>query len=267
MSDSNDDQTHIETRADGLGSVATPGAEAFLPRALAHENAGKLIVVEGPDGSGRSTQIALLREWLEWRGYAVTTMGLKRSNLLGQDLGDLAKSNELQAQTRLLLYATDFYDQIERTVLPALRAGFIVLADRYTLTLKCRASVRSIATDYLDNLFDYTPEPDLCMTLSVPPEDCFYRLFSKRHQLSHWEFGGDLQGGANVYNAFMRYQQDLRQVLADQGEASGYMRVDGQASVLAVNERLREHVASVLDIEDMRYSPSEALRARWSPAH
>src|SRR5712664_824101 len=95
------------------------------------EITGSLIVIEGMDGSGRSTQIALLQEWLESEGFAVQTSGLRRSNLVGRDIDELLAKNAATRLTLALMYATDFFDQVEHRILPALRAGTIVLADRF----------------------------------------------------------------------------------------------------------------------------------------
>src|SRR5215510_8032125 len=97
--------------------------------------AGRLIVVEGADGSGRSTQIAKLVEWLEGSGHATVQVGLKRSTLVSEELDKAQEGNILSRTTLSLFYATDFADQLENVILPALRAGFIVLADRYIYTL------------------------------------------------------------------------------------------------------------------------------------
>src|SRR5881296_3398091 len=99
------------------------------------EITGNLIVIEGMDGSGRSTQIALLQEWLESEGFAVQTSGLRRSNLVGRDIDELLAKNAATRLTLALMYATDFFDQMEHRILPALRSGTVVLADRFIFTL------------------------------------------------------------------------------------------------------------------------------------
>ena len=113
---------------------------------------GTLIVVEGLDGSGRSTQITLLQEWLESEGFAVQTSGLRRSNLVGPDIDDLLAKNAVTRLTLALMYATDFFDQLERRIVPALRSGTVVLADRFIFTLIARSVVRGINRDYLTGL-------------------------------------------------------------------------------------------------------------------
>ena len=106
------------------------------------EISGSLIVIEGMDGSGRSTQIALLQEWLESEGFAVQTMGLRRSFLVGEDIDALLAENAVTRMTLALMYSTDLFDQLERRILPALRSGLVVLADRYIFTLIARSAGR-----------------------------------------------------------------------------------------------------------------------------
>src|ERR1044071_7847146 len=112
----------------------------FDPR----EISGTLIVIEGMDGSGRSTQISLLQEWLESEGFAVQTSGLRRSTLVGRDIDELLAKNAVTRLTLALMYCTDFFDQLEHRIVPALKSGTIVLADRYIFTLIARSVVREI---------------------------------------------------------------------------------------------------------------------------
>src|SRR5512137_35112 len=103
---------------------------------------GKLIVIEGADGSGRSSQVDLLRDFLESRGHATVNVGLRRSTLVSEELNEAKLGNVLSQTTRSLFYATDFADQLENRILPALRAGYVVLADRYIYSLMARDLVR-----------------------------------------------------------------------------------------------------------------------------
>jgi len=131
--------------------------------------AGKLIVVEGADGSGRSTQISRLGEWLEGCGYATAQVGLKRSTLVSEELDRAQQGNVLSRITFSLFYATDFADQLENIILPALKAGLIVLADRYIYTLMARDMVRGMEETWLRNLYGMAVEPDVVFYLNVAP--------------------------------------------------------------------------------------------------
>lgn len=245
------------------GAASRYDASDYLPGSLKEDFPGKLIVLEGPDGSGRSSHIKLLGEWLEWQGFAVQTMGLKRSKLLGEDLNSLGKNNELHHRTRVLLYATDFYDQIENRIVPALRAGFIVLADRYTLTLMARATSRGLDSEYMRGLYRYAPRPDLRLRLDISPRTAFHRLFSAKQALSHFEFGGDLHLAEGVFSSFVTYQEKLRTEFQELGETMAYRTIAGERSVVEVNRELREAVGFLLGVEDLHYTPSHALRSLW----
>src|SRR6202047_4612210 len=137
------------TNGNASKSVISAGASPRnyglpLPGVNDEEFGGSLIVIEGMDGSGRSTQISLLTEWLESEGFAVQTMGLRRAFLVAEDIDTLLAENSVTPMTLALMYGTDFFDQLERRILPALRSGLIVLADRYIFTLIARAAVRGL---------------------------------------------------------------------------------------------------------------------------
>src|SRR5215469_5049791 len=127
-----------ERSADAAAGIASRFYGTPMPGVAPEELSGSLIVIEGTDGSGRSTQISLLTEWLESEGFAVQTMGLRRSFLVGEDIDALLAENAVTRLTLGLMYSTDFFDQLERRILPALRSGLIVLADRYIFTLIAR---------------------------------------------------------------------------------------------------------------------------------
>src|SRR5215813_4777557 len=146
---------------------------------------GKLIVVEGADGSGRSTQIAMLVQWLEGCGHATVQVGLKRSTLVSEELEKAQEGNILSRTTLSLFYATDFADQLENIILPALKAGFIVLADRYIYTLMARGMDEA----WLKNLYGISVIPDAVFYLSVQPQELVQRNLAKNATLDYWESG------------------------------------------------------------------------------
>src|SRR6266702_6986006 len=170
------------------------------------ELTGTLVVVEGMDGSGRSTQIALLQEWLESEGFAVQTSGLRRSNLVGRDIDELLAKNAATRLTLALMYATDFFDQVEHRILPALRSGTVVLADRFIFTLIARGVVRGINRDYMSGLYAMSLRPHLTFWLNVRPETAFGREFRKAQAISYWEAGRDMSLSHDLYWSFIRYQ-------------------------------------------------------------
>ena len=227
------------------------------------EITGNLIVIEGMDGSGRSTQIALLQEWLESEGFAVQTSGLRRSNLVGRDIDELLAKNAVTRLTLALMYATDFFDQVEHRVLPALRSGTIVLADRFIFTLVARGVVRGINRDYLNGLYAMALRPHLTFWLNVRPETAFAREFKKAQAISYWEAGRDMSLSHDLYWSFIRYQTMIKREFEVMAKKHGFIELDGEASVSAVNKQLRQRIGEQLGIRTTKYTPSAALAHLW----
>ena len=234
-----------------------------LPGVNLEELGGSLIVLEGSDGSGRSTQISLLTEWLEGEGFAVETMGLRRSFLVGEDIDGLLAENSVTRTTLALMYSTDFFDQLERRILPALRSGLIVLADRYIFTLIARAAVRGIGRDYLHGIYDIALRPDLTFWLNVRPEVAFDREFKKSQTISYWESGRDMSLSNDLFQSFIRYQSMIKREFEYLSKRHGFLELDGEAEVSKVNALLRKHIASQLGIQNTSYKPSHALAHLW----
>src|SRR5438093_3681118 len=139
---------------------------------------GKLIVIEGTDGSGRSTQAFMLKEWLEVQGYAVVDTGWTRSKLIGQAITDAKAGHSLHRLTYCLMYATDLADRLEYQIIPALRSGFVVLADRYIYTAIARGIARGAERDWLRELFSFAVEPDLVLYLQLTVSDLVPRVLA-----------------------------------------------------------------------------------------
>jgi dTMP kinase len=234
-----------------------------LPGVNPQELSGSLFVVEGTDGSGRSTQIALLTEWLESEGFAVETMGLRRSSLVGEDIDALLAENTVTRTTVALMYSTDFFDQLERRILPALRSGLIVLADRYIFTLIARAAVRGLSRDYLHGIYEISLRPDLTFWLNVKPEVAFDREFKKSQTISYWESGRDMSLSSDLFQSFIRYQSMIKREFEYLSKRHGFIEVDGEGSVAEVNGALRKRIASHLGIRSTHYRPSHALSHLW----
>jgi dTMP kinase len=217
-----------------------------IPRCDVEQLAGRLIVVEGADGSGRSTQIAMLVEWLEGTGHATTQVGLKRSTLVSPELEQAQQGNILSRTTLSLFYATDFADQLENIILPALKAGFIVLADRYIYTLMARDMVRGMDDAWLKNLYGIALEPDAVFYLNVQPEELVQRSFAKNTALDYWESGMDLGLCRDMFDSFLTYQKMVEQVFRQLQRTYGFHIVDGMRSADAINSDLRKKISAVL---------------------
>jgi dTMP kinase len=207
---------------------------------------GNLIVLEGADGSGRSTQIALLTDWLERKGYAVVHVGLRRSELVGEELAAAKEGNVLSPRTLALFYATDFADQLENRIIPALRAGFVVLADRYIYTLMARDIVRGAENDWLHSVYSIAPVPDLVMYLRVAPERLLERYIYRGKQMDYWESGMDIGYSRDWYDSFIRYQTELYRVFTHMQREYGFKIVNGMGSREAVTRELQTHIESAI---------------------
>jgi len=207
---------------------------------------GKLIVVEGADGSGRSTQIARLVEWLEGCGHATVQVGLKRSTLVSEELDHAKAGNVLSRTTFSLFYATDFADQLDNIILPGLRSGRMVLADRYIYTLMVRDLVRGMDMAWLKNLYGIAPVPDAVFYLQVLPEDLVERNFAKNQALDFWESGMDMGLSRDMFDSFLKYQTLVAQKFKELQRTYGFTLVDGHRSADEINTELRKRIESVL---------------------
>ena len=169
---------------------------------------GRLVVIEGPDSVGRSTQIALLKEWLEDQGYAVLNTGLTRSDLAGRGIKRAKQGHTLDTITLNLFYATDFWDRLERQIIPALRAGMVVLSDRYIFSLMARAAVRGVGRQWMENLYGFAVIPDRVIYLKIDIEHLVPRALASTG-FDYWESGQDFLPGEDVYQDFVQYQTAL----------------------------------------------------------
>jgi dTMP kinase len=217
-----------------------------IPKVALEKLAGRLIVVEGADGSGRSTQIAMLVEWLEGTGHATVQVGLKRSTLVSPELEQAQEGNILSRTTLSLFYATDFADQLENIILPALKAGFIVLADRYIYTLMARDMVRGMDEAWLKNLYGLALEPDAVFYLNVPPEELVQRNFAKNTALDYWESGMDLGLERDMFDSFLKYQAAVQQIFKRLQTTYGFTIVDGMRPAEVISNDLRKKIKVVL---------------------
>jgi dTMP kinase len=207
---------------------------------------GKLIAIEGTDGVGRTTQIELLREWLEVKGYGVVETGWTRSRLM-QPTIELAKaSNTLNKLTFVLLYATDFADRLEKEIIPALKAGFVVLSDRYIFTALARAGVRGVDKQWLRNLYGFAIAPHLVFYLNIDVKTLIGRVLESEG-MDFWESGMDLKSGDDIYDSFRAYQQKLLREYQSMADEFHFRVVDARRSVNRIQDELRKQVAAFLE--------------------
>lgn len=206
---------------------------------------GRLIVVEGSDAVGRTTQIGLLRNWLEVEGLAVVETGWTRSPLVKDTINLAKEGHMMNVLTLNLLYATDFADRLEHEVIPALRAGFIVLSDRYIYTAFARAIVRGADPQWMRNIFGFALQPDLVLYLKADPKTLFRRaLLSKG--LDYWESGRDQNPGLDPYDSFLRYQTKVLREFDHMAKEYNFVVVNARRSANAVQKALRESIAAAI---------------------
>jgi dTMP kinase len=207
---------------------------------------GALIVLEGPDSSGRSTHIQLLTDWLQQNGYAVAQAGLRRSHLVGKDLDRAKGGNVLSPRTMSLFYATDFYDQLENRIVPALRAGSVVLADRYIYTPMARDLVRGADRAWLASLYSMAIVPDAVFYFQVSTRTLVDRTLASHGGLDYWESGMDLGLSRDWFGSFVRYQRRMSQEFRQLRSEYSFDVVNANRRVATIHTELLDRVRRVL---------------------
>jgi len=207
---------------------------------------GKLIVLEGSDGVGRSTQTKLLRRWLEDEGFAVSDTGLRRSEMTQKGLEAARKGHTLSRITMSLFYATDFADRLENQIIPALQAGFIVLSDRYFYSIMARDIVRGADPDWAHKIYGFALKPDLILYLKADVSDLVSRLIHGRG-LNYWEAGMDIHPSNNLYDSFIDYQSELILLFERFSEEYGFVTIDAGRPVMDVFTDLQNQIRDLLE--------------------
>lgn len=206
---------------------------------------GQLFVVEGTDGVGRSTQIEQLKDWLELQGHAVVTTGWTRSPLMSGAIEEAKEGHSLNKTTFALLYACDFADRLENEIIPALRAGMIVLADRYCWTAFARNTVRGVDEAWSRDLFGFALVPDVVIYLRTDVEHLVRRVIA-RGKLDYWESGLDLNLGEDPYDSFVVYQKRLIDRYDRMARAERFEIVDANRTIPDIQTEIRERIGAYL---------------------
>ena len=206
---------------------------------------GRLIAIEGTDGVGRTTHIESLQEWLEVQGYGVVTTGWTRSNLMSKTIEMAKQGNILDRWSLSLLYATDFADRLEHQIIPALRSGFIVLADRYIYTAFARDYVRSGDRKWIREVFGYALIPDLVCYLRIDIDTLALRVIESKG-MNYWESGMDLRLGADLYDSFKKYQGLLIEEFDKMATEFQFEVIDARQSPDDIQAALRAKIQPLL---------------------
>jgi len=206
---------------------------------------GWLIVIEGTDGVGRTTHATRLREHLERLGYAVAETGLSRSDLANRGLRRAKEGNTLGTNAFNLFYATDFADRLEKQILPALRAGFVMLTDRYTYSLIARAVVRGADPEWVRQVYSFALKPDAVFYLRIDVPDLVPRVLTSRG-FDYWESGMDIPMGSDHFESFIHYQGKLIEGFDRLAEDYQFNVIDATQSVDEIHEYLWGRVGELV---------------------
>ncbi len=204
---------------------------------------GKLIVIEGPDAVGRSTQIVLLRQWLEQEGHAVLDTGMARSALAGKGIQMAKEGNTLGPITMTLFYTTDFADRLENEIVPALRAGFVVLIDRYIFSIMARAIARGEDRRWIEQIAGFALVPHVVLYLRAEVETLVSRVVLGRGAFDYWESGMDLRFGQDMYESFVRYQKRLIKALDSMVEPYDFQVIDAAQPIPKIFRDLQRRIS------------------------
>jgi len=229
-----------------------------LPSIEIEPYSGKLIVIEGTDGVGRSTHVALLRTWLESAGHAVLDTGMTRSILAGRGIKDARAGHTLGRLTMQLYYATDFADRLENQMLSALRAGFIVLTDRYIYSAIARAVVRGADPEWVRAIYGIALVPDAVFYLRMrSAEELAGRVLASGRGFDYWESGMDLGLENDYYDSFITYQKLLLKEFDRMSGEYGFQVIDASRPVRRVATELRKSISRMIDDESVITAPTD----------
>lgn len=211
-----------------------------------HGYEGLLIVIEGTDGSGKSTQLELLKKYIQAQSYGVMVSEWKTSRLIAGVIDDAKDRNLLNATTYSLLYAADFADRLENQIIPALKSGFIVLLDRYYYTALARDVVRGQDIEWVKNLYDYAPEPDLVFYLDMPVDVLLKRIIGTTG-LDFYESGRDVGFSTDFYKSFEIYQKKCLEQYNNMKSEYNFKSIDGTLPIKNIHNIMSDEVQKILD--------------------
>ncbi|MBQ8848327.1 MAG: dTMP kinase [Candidatus Gastranaerophilales bacterium] len=211
-----------------------------------HGYDGLLIVVEGTDGSGKSTQVNMLSQYIKDECYGCIVSEWKTSRLISGVINDAKERNMLNTTTYSLLYAADYADRLENNIIPALKAGFVVLMDRYIYTAYVRDSVRGHDIKWVKELYSFAPKPDLVFYLNVAPDILIKRLIKKNGALDYFESGRDIGLSTDTYNSFEIYQKRCLDEYKKLQKEYKFIELDGTQSQDVIHNEIKTRVQELL---------------------
>ena len=217
---------------------------------------GKLIIVEGIDGSGKSTQLSLLSQWLRSRNLVVSFSEWNSSSIVRGTTRQGKKKQMFTPTTFSLIHATDFADRLERRIRPMLEAGAVVCADRYAFTAFARDAARGVNRDWVRNLYRVAIQPDLAFYFRVPLDVALKRILGGRAALKYYEAGMDLGLSADIQESFALFQQRILEEYDAMAEEMGFHVIDATRSIKKQQKQIREivlqHIGDALETDVLR---------------
>jgi dTMP kinase len=217
-------------------------------RPLRNDTPGKLVAVEGLDGSGKSTQVYLIKRWLELSGYKVFFTEWNSSSIVREATRKGKRRNLLTPTTFSLIHCTDFADRYERNILPMLKAGFIVLADRYKFTALARDTVRGCPLEWVEQLYSFAFEPDITFYFSLPLRTALDRILGGRPALKYHEAGMDLGLSPDPVESFKIFQGRIHKAYELLAKNRGFTRISSGRPVEAIQEEVRGVLRDRIDL-------------------
>jgi len=208
---------------------------------------GKLIIVEGIDGSGKSTQIHLLEKWLAYKGVSVFKSEWNSSEMVKEITSKGKKKGLLTPTTFSLLHATDFADRYERNISPLLRAGHFVLADRYVYTAFARDIVRGCNPEWVKKVYDFAIKPDVAFYFKVPVDIAVDRILIGRPKLKYYEAGMDMNLSNDQYESYRIFQGRIIEQYDSLAQSEGFTVIDGTMNIEEQQNIVRKKILPLLE--------------------
>jgi dTMP kinase len=217
-----------------------------LPEISLAELSGKLLVIEGADSAGRTTQAKLLQDAIERMGYPVVSLSLLRSSVIATELMTRLRTVHVCARTLTLFYATAFVDQLEQEILPALRAGSVVITNGYAHRLIAKSIILGASHDWLASLYGVALKPDAVIYLNVKPEALASRTFSQRVSLDNWSYGNIFERSKNVYRSFLEHQKQFDTAIHALESQFKFTELDGDRQITEIHQDIIKLVEPLL---------------------
>jgi dTMP kinase len=211
-----------------------------------HNYPGRLFIVEGIDGSGKSTQIELLYKWLLALGYNVFFSEWNSSPLVKSTTRFGKRKRMFTPTTFSLIHATDFADRLENFIVPLLKAGVIVLADRYAYTAFARDVARGVSPRWVRHLYDFAVQPDIAFYFRIPLEVSMSRVLSQRVRIKYYEAGMDIGLAEDAWESFKRFQERIVQEYEAMVEEFNLTVLDGSLPIEEQQREMRRITQAVL---------------------